>query len=561
MEFLKQQYKQAELTCLCFHNRIENRYYHLYSVIELIPLESAQTKNTGVKRIALNKEVTVYIENKVLDNVATGLQVFQDPFNSYQIESAKIYFVNQIFPQEPEGDAPIILPNNLFAENRLSAVLPRRTSSLRLWAKIDVKRETKAIFTEEEWVKIGKFTQDNLGFDISVNDEHIGNMYLCGPNPYYRSIDLTLARKSPGVYCRINLRKGAKLNDICLRFEDKRGNNISFSIDYYPKTISGFVGLPHEPHMFGIKVLDKHGNLIGDEGASTFIKSTKFDMGVKESDLIIEIKDGDKIEKRPPIPKYSHHKGIEVKRYSEDYNLGYYFKNSERLKKHITNEKNNTVITYLSSDNAIEKEEKKRQAKEKIRELINIARYRCIICDPYFGIKDLWEFVYHIQNISVDVRILSSKMFLSERIPSEKVKGNAILISEIQNVNANLKASSEEKLVNIQKLMDENEQIKRGLKTNAEALLEGIKEYNNKPFQKLKCRFLNGKQSKLHDRFLIIDDNVWLLGSSLNEFGNRATTIVKIDGPIEIIRAVEEWWESNEETEDLESYISKNADI
>ena len=39
----------------------------------------------------------------------------------------------------------------------------------------------------------------------------------------------------------------------------------------------------------------------------------------------------------------------------------------------------------------------------------------------------------------------------------------------------------------------------------------------------------------IHDRFLVIDDRVFLLGSSLNRFGDRGTMIVQLHAP-EIVR-------------------------
>ena len=62
------------------------------------------------------------------------------------------------------------------------------------------------------------------------------------------------------------------------------------------------------------------------------------------------------------------------------------------------------------------------------------------------------------------------------------------------------------------------------------------------PLQKIECRVLRGEKSPLHDRFLVIDDNVYLLGSSLNEVGNRTTTISRVPAPGEMIDQAESWW-------------------
>lgn len=45
----------------------------------------------------------------------------------------------------------------------------------------------------------------------------------------------------------------------------------------------------------------------------------------------------------------------------------------------------------------------------------------------------------------------------------------------------------------------------------------------------------------VHDRFIIVDENVWSLGASLNHFGKKDTTIAKSPNPKVFIDRVEEW--------------------
>ena len=47
------------------------------------------------------------------------------------------------------------------------------------------------------------------------------------------------------------------------------------------------------------------------------------------------------------------------------------------------------------------------------------------------------------------------------------------------------------------------------------------------------------QSSILHDRFLVIDDTVWFLGNSLNTLGDKASLIVKLPNPDEIIDQLE----------------------
>lgn len=47
------------------------------------------------------------------------------------------------------------------------------------------------------------------------------------------------------------------------------------------------------------------------------------------------------------------------------------------------------------------------------------------------------------------------------------------------------------------------------------------------------------QSSILHDRFLVIDDTVWFLGNSLNTLGDKASLIVKLPNPYEVIEQLE----------------------
>ena len=89
------------------------------------------------------------------------------------------------------------------------------------------------------------------------------------------------------------------------------------------------------------------------------------------------------------------------------------------------------------------------------------------------------------------------------------------------------------------------------------ALLDAIKCYNlNSKPSRIDCRLSRGDHPIMHDRYLIAEDNVWLMGCSFNDFGSRATTIVKIPNAAakNIISATEKWWSSEELTCTLSSY-------
>lgn len=89
-----------------------------------------------------------------------------------------------------------------------------------------------------------------------------------------------------------------------------------------------------------------------------------------------------------------------------------------------------------------------------------------------------------------------------------------------------------------------------GRKTELKALID---EYNGKLGAKVSCRLLRGKASILHDRFIVADENVWMLGCSLNMFAQKATTLIRVprDYRKKIVTMAEEWWNSEDYSEAL----------
>lgn len=51
---------------------------------------------------------------------------------------------------------------------------------------------------------------------------------------------------------------------------------------------------------------------------------------------------------------------------------------------------------------------------------------------------------------------------------------------------------------------------------------------------------MTGDKPLIHDRFLIIDDEVWFSGNSLNDIGNRLSMLIRLPNPGEILDVLKE---------------------
>lgn len=125
-----------------------------------------------------------------------------------------------------------------------------------------------------------------------------------------------------------------------------------------------------------------------------------------------------------------------------------------------------------------------------IRDTVGEARHRVLIADPYFAGRELLAFCHAIQRPDVELRVLTS---------AKALKGNATMLQQAVGT---------------------------------------FRSYPAKPA----VRVLEGKQPRLHDRFLVVDDTVWFSGNSLNSLGERASMIVCLRHPERVAPRLDGMW-------------------
>jgi hypothetical protein len=150
-----------------------------------------------------------------------------------------------------------------------------------------------------------------------------------------------------------------------------------------------------------------------------------------------------------------------------------------------------------------------------VRGIIRRAAKSIDLLDPYFGRDDLLGFPLATSVHGLPVRILTSAEVCAKQDDSGAENGITLL-----------------------------------------ANLERIRSRD--PRIAIEVRVMEGRKSPIHDRFLIADGTVWVLGSSLNEFGDRGTLLLRLPtppqgagegvAPISIARDVfQDWWKRGDE--------------
>jgi len=125
-----------------------------------------------------------------------------------------------------------------------------------------------------------------------------------------------------------------------------------------------------------------------------------------------------------------------------------------------------------------------------VRGLLRSARRRVIIADPYLGALQLGQFLYALHGSELNVSLLTTKLAFNPK-PDE---------------------------------------AKRSLLEAFKLSLSDLSKH-----QQFVPKVSIISSSRLHDRFLVVDDNVWFVGNSLNSLGEKASMIVRLPNPNEVI--------------------------
>lgn len=138
-----------------------------------------------------------------------------------------------------------------------------------------------------------------------------------------------------------------------------------------------------------------------------------------------------------------------------------------------------------------------------------------MIADPYLAGLQLGQFLYAVNPETVSVTLLTSGLAF------KTMKQNASNIGFWTRVKEKL-----------------------GLHSRKQEPSK-IDDFNNRLAQLGKDTKVTAKtyvlqSSILHDRFLVIDDAVWFLGNSLNTLGDKASLLVKLPNPDEVIGQIED---------------------
>lgn len=469
--------------------------------------EKIQSNNHGpLYRKKINENLNLFITRKFDLTPVEAIEFYRGSggIHSVEIESKELNLPRLgRMEQEPPNEVPLLMTSNLFpGDKALSNILPKRPVALRVSSLLDVDGTVLDSIGDRNIGKVTAAIREILFIDLIKYQEYIGSFLLSMPNPYLRKHSVRLNQEQTAVIMELFLRKGMDLNggEIELIDERRSGQGFVKKVPIQQQTTL-VMPIPYSPEKLKIRIFSPTGNLISEK-SSHFMKNVHFNMQTVGPTRQIKIKKEDgSIDEEFEVQTYS----------SEDRTIT---QNREKsIHQKLSEAEEYRLLDQLEKDRKFiyfpgNSEGSKQKATEIIRGLVANTRERCIICDPYLSGKDVVRFATHVRSRQASIQLIGSAKHLIGKDDNGRVYGD-LLQSAIIQLN------------------------------------------QQDPALQMACWVLKGrKKSPLHDRFLIIDDHVYILGSSLNEYGSRATTLFKVPDPRPIERQVESWLEESPSLED-----------
>lgn len=498
-------YSRCEITTVALQDRTSgqnNLFYNIYSLVEFCHEEQEKSENIKEAgrqfvRYKVNKNYNVFIQRDFIDDVQVGLNFYRGKGHVHQLPKDFLQDYESLI-EEPPRENCILFDINAVDISPLMRVLPHFDKTIWLSMKLSQSDKLLSLLTEEERWETGRFIEQHLGIPLNLYNEFWGGMFLCAKNAQLRYMDYQLGKDRMSLIVSLLPFEDAELYDGWIELFDERRYGAGFYIKEKIKQSRFMISFPYEPEKLHVRVYDKHGQL-QDDRSSVFLKEIRFNMGIQSARRIFS--DG------------KQKTEIAMKQY-DNFVVG---KRSQTISDNVRDAEHKRYLASLEKERIFiyfaGKEEEKERAAQVVRELIASAKERCVICDPYFSKKDFLNYGIHVTSVNLVLKIVTSAAFLKTKVDGET-------------------------------------ELRQG------KLLHEILKDMSKHHIPVMCYVLKGTKSPLHDRFIVIDDEVYLLGSSLSEFGSRATTLYRVPDPNLLIRQVERWMQDKDRCPLLEEWIN-----
>lgn len=336
-----------------------------------------------------------------------------------------------------------------------------------------------------------------IHFDIARHGELVAGAVLVAPDPDVREVRSFMARdaeRREHLVAEVLPRAGRTLNELTLTLFEERFGAMhlfkTFTVDGSLMMVPGQGQL--EQTGYSLSHIER--GLVAQQKAVPYLRSISLNTSVVSRRVQVQTTD-----RRKNARSLTHevqetdHRQLSVVQIEPDAHrlrdpASRFYDGAERRRR-----------DRIARQQQLQWFENREDAMRFIRERIGQARNELMIADPFADGKDLFDFGHFATRRDLTLRLLTSRLpFRSKAALSRSFAG--------------VLASFQE----------------RGMPEPHVRILRG------------------GKKPPLHDRFLVIDDDVWLSGNSLNAIGERASVLIKLPASADVRGRLEKLFDAAE---------------
>ena len=285
----------------------------------------------------------------------------------------------------------------------VTEVLPNSDSVQEVWSWFDTQRSmAKFLATHNIGLeKIGKFTEKNLGFDLSLHPLQIGCIYVIHYKPI-RTVRLETVPSIPAVRCEIKWRDLSISEDVTVRVTERIVEKKSVPSVFETQLAKGktfaLVTMKGRPHRIDLEIINANGERLYLLNDVAFISGISTKRSPKQQ--------------QPLSPKVI---GLE-----------HYLKPAI-LEKERRLQREKMEFVFFDGD-PHKKTENKVEASECVKRMLGKANERIIIADPYFSDEQFTEYIAPLCNEKLKIVLINCKEQLEQVAHGRKAK-----VAEVAN--------------------------------------------------------------------------------------------------------------------------------
>lgn len=358
------------------------------------------------------------------------------------------------------------------------------------------------------------FLHRRLHLNLASYPEYLGGLSLIAPDPIIQKIENYLvpaeSAEQEKICIRITPRPGKHLDNLQLTFFDKNAGLLTYfeSVEVPPNGVIIFSKKAPVTNN-GYFIHDKQHGVLAYLPPTTYMRQMNLTVGVsgQQTNTSVPVRDS------PSSPSKTY--TTTRQEIASTSKFGHALE-SANTRVNIAASQRQKKIDAERYDQRWFSNKERNEAIDFIHSKIADARKRVIIADPYFGPLQIPQFLPRIENNRVFITVLTSKSAFEET--EKAIDESAYIHSATQNEQEILKRKK--KIHTTQQKLNRFRSFVEQLKKLGYVNLDS---------------FVLSNTSTLHDRFLVVDDNVWFMGHSLNALGDKPCLILKVPNPDEII--------------------------